>query len=237
LRYFKHFLVALAWLAMSCDSDEPSHSNDLNYFPLQTGLYHIYDVSEINYALGVPESKEYQLKTVVVDSFLNTDGLYTYVIYRSKRSTEAEAWQAVGTWSATKSEREVVVREGNTPFVVLTFPLLKNAQWNGNKYNAVINPTTNENEDLYTVEQKGVTYTSENDTTFSDCIIINQEDNQEFIVFLDQRKEIYAAGVGLIVKETTGLHYCNDQDRDCVGKQIVDEGIIYKQVLREYGHE
>jgi hypothetical protein len=237
LRYFKHFVIALAWLAMSCDSDDPSRRSDLNYFPLQVRLYHIYDVSEINYVLGNAEPAEYQLKTVVTDSFLNADERYTYVIHRSKRMTDLDAWESLDTWTATRSSREVVVSEGSTPFVVLTFPLSENAQWNGNKYNTVINPTTKQNEDLYTLEEKGVPYTTDNEETYPDCIVINQEDNQEFVVFLDQRKEVYGAGIGLITKEITGVQYCNDQDRDCIGKQIVDDGIIYKQVLREYGHE
>jgi hypothetical protein len=230
-------VVALAWLAMSCDSDEPSRASDLNYFPLQVGLYHIYDVSETKYILGTPESTEYQLKTVVTDSFLNVDEMYTYVIHRSKRMTDADAWESLDTWTATKSPREVVVNEGNTPYVVLAFPLSKNARWNGNKYNTVVNPTTKGNEDLYTLEKNGVAYTATNNETFPDCIVVNQEDNREFVVFLDQRKEVYAADIGLIEKEITGLQYCNDQDRDCIGKQIVDDGIIYKQVLSDYGFE
>jgi hypothetical protein len=237
LRYFKHFAIALVWLAMSCDSDNPTRTNDLRYFPLQKGLYHIYDVSETNYVLGAAESAEYQLKTVVTDSFLNADENYTYVIHRSKRQTDADEWESLDTWTASRSSREVIVSEGNTPYVVLTFPLSKNATWNGNKYNTVINPTTKQNEDFYAVEQYRVSHTTETDETYTDCVVINQEDNQEFVVFLDQRKEIYAAGIGLIVKETTGLQYCIDEGSDCIGKQIVEDGIIYKQVLREYGHE
>lgn len=222
---------------MSCDSDEPSRRSDLNYFPLQVGLYHIYDVSEIKYVLGNPESATYQLRTVVADSFLNADEIYEYVIYRSKRLTDNDDWESLDTWTATKSPREAVVSEGNTPYVVLTFPLSENARWNGNKYNTVVNPTTKQNEDLYTAEKKGVSYTADNNETFPDCVVVNQEDNLEFVVFLDQRKEVYGAGVGLIMKSMTALQYCNDQDRDCIGKQIVDAGIIYKQVLREYGYE
>jgi hypothetical protein len=64
-----------------------------------------------------------------------------------------------------------------------------------------------------------------------------QEDNQEFIVYYDKRREIYSRDVGLILKETVQLHYCNDEDRNCIGQQIVDEGIIYTQTLSSYGWE
>ncbi len=237
LRYFRHFLWALVAIMTSCGADDTPRIADQSYFPLQKGMFHLYDVTETVYTLGNPTTYTYELKTIVSDSFLNGQQNFTYVINRFRRSNENETWQPLDTWHTYKTEREVVVSEGNTPFVVLTFPLAAKSRWNGNRYNTIINPTTKTNEDLYTLERRDDQAILDNGSTVKNCIVINQEDNQEFIVFLDQRKEIYAAGIGLVQKEKTGLSYCNDQDRDCIGKQIVDEGIIYKQVLREYGVE
>jgi hypothetical protein len=237
LRYFQLAVWICAALMTACESREVSPSSDPSYFPLRKGLYHIYEVEEVTYTLGEPETLHYQLKTLVTDSIAGSNGQYTHILTRSRKMAGEETWEPLETWSVRKSAAEVIVSEGNVPFVVLTFPFNKNSEWNGNKYNSVINPTTKTNEDIYSVTKKGVEVSLETGLMFPRCSEILQEDNQEFVVFLDQRYEVYAEGVGLIRKEKIGLLYCNDQDRNCIGQQIVDEGTVYKQELLEYGRE
>jgi hypothetical protein len=232
VKHFLRFLILpflTGILIIACDSsdDETSPGTGTAYFPLKKGSYLVYDVSEIIYTLSVPETLQYQLKVAMVDKFLNTEGDSTFVIHRSKRNTEADAWTYQDTWSARKNTQEVIMNEGNISYVKLKLPVQKDLEWDGNDYNTL-------GEDEYTLEELNVSK-SYNEQTFADCITVNQNDNDDFIVYLDQRKEVYAKDIGLVYRETTQLHYCTQDN--CLGQQKVESGTIYQQTIATYGVE
>jgi hypothetical protein len=230
VKHFLRFLIVLVAIAfVSCDSSDENPSFDAGeeYFPLEKGNFQIYDVVSIEYTLGVPETLRYELKTMVVDSFPNPDGNYTYVIHRSKRNEGATEFSYLDTWSARKNSREAVMNEENTTFYKIKFPIVKGDEWDGNLYNA-------KGEDTYAMEDVAFTFTG-NDTNYEDCIVINQNDNQDFVVTLDQRKEIYAKNIGLVYQEVRVLNYCTVGS--CLGQQQVESGKIYTQTIKSYGVE
>jgi hypothetical protein len=234
LAIFFTLLISVILLT-GCDNDgRVVDRNELEYFPLKKGWYQVYDVEEIVFELGVPETLYYQLRTTVIDSFENGDGTYTYAIERVKRSQGEDTWIPDETWSARLSEREAVLNVGSTPYVVLRFPARSGVSWDGNAYNDEINPNTNTNLDIYSVASNG-SPCEVNGKSFEDCVTVLQEDNEEFLTYHDERREIYARNAGLIFKETVQLYYCNDVDRNCVGQQLVDAGVIYRQMISEYG--
>lgn len=217
-------LVAL----VSCDDPEEASSDiGKQYYPIRTGLYQIYDVERTVYELGVPTTYFYELKTVVVDSFLNLEGNYTYVVHRSTRPDDQSAWQYMDTWSIRDDEWETVEGEGNLLMVKLKYPVSTGLTWDGNVYNV-------EGEDEYEIDSQKESLTF-NNVTFGDCLTVNQNDNEDYIVFLDQRKEIFAKDAGLVYKDSTWLKYCTQVD--CLGQQEVEEGVIYKQTIKSYGVE
>ena len=75
-------------------------------------------------------------------------------------------------------------------------------------------------------------YITPEQDTIPNTLTVIQEDNQDFIVSLDQRREIYAQGVGLVMKEVILLNYCTNPD--CIGQQIVESGRKLTQYLLEY---
>lgn len=232
------FLAAgLIATCVSCETEDPSTTvSDLEFFPLQKGWFQVYDVEKTTYTLGIPQSVSFQLKTVVADSFKNAEGGYTYVLHRSTREQEGAPWIPEETWSARVTNKEAVVTESGTPYVALRFPVREGAQWNGNAYNHEINPNTNNGEDLYVLDPRQ-TDCMVGTLVFPQCATVTREDNQEFIVYHDLRRETYALGVGLVKKETIQLHYCTDDDRNCIGQQIIEEGVVYKQEITAYGYE
>jgi hypothetical protein len=216
-------------MVVSCDSSDesPSFDRGKNYFPVEAGLFQLYDVTDIRYTAGVPETLRYELKVVVTDSFPNAEGGYSYVLTRTKRNEGDLEFSPFDTWSARIDDREIVVNEENVPFLKLKLPLAKNDAWDGNSYNS-------NGEDLYVVEDIRTSFTG-GAKTFEDCVIINQNDNQDFVVSLDQRKEIYAKDVGLVYKEVKLLNYCTVGP--CLGQQEVESGVVYTQTIKTYGVE
>jgi hypothetical protein len=227
--FLKYLIFCAAFAAVSCDSTDESPAPDRSqeFFPLRLGQYQLYDVTEVVYTLGVPETLKYELKTVVTDSFPNVTEGFTYVLQRSKRSDGQSNFSPLDTWSARLGIHEIVVQEENISFVKIKLPAEKNAEWEGNLYNTL-------GEDTYMIEGLHVPY-EVNGLTFDDCVVINQNDNEDFVVSLDQRKEVYARNTGLIYRESTLLNYCTVGN--CLGQQQVESGRIYTQTIKSHGLE
>lgn len=211
---------------MGCFENEPSkQANDQAYFPLQTGYYQVYSVVENIYTeVNSPEFLTYELKTEVVDSFPNLGGGFTFVIHRSTRPTENDAWEFLDTWSARVNEFQAVLTEGNISFIQMTFPVFKNREWNGNELNIL-------EEDLYRIERAGGSYQLDTELAFNDVLVINQQDELNELL-RDQREEVYALNVGLVYKKSVVLNYCDEGS--CFGQQEIKDGVEYYQVLKEY---
>lgn len=223
--------LPIAWLAMmSCGEDERAEQlPDAAYFPLRKGFYQVYTVQERNYQLQVEtENSTYQLKTEVVDSFINLEGGYTYTIHRSKRNSPADAWQFQEVWSVRMEASQVVVSEGNTPFIKIVFPARPLRKWDGNALNVL--PA-----DEYELAAAGESYPLETGVPIGDYIQVVQEDSFDPILFRNERQEVYARNIGLIYREITELVYCSDADECEIGQQVIESGTIYVQTLVGYG--
>lgn len=226
MKLFLQFLGFLA-LAAACEGEEgPTGDPGSAYFPLQKGLYHIYSVHEIHHSSGAePLVLNYQLKTAVVDSFASASGQYTYVLHRYHRLDDGGVWEPLDTWSLRKDHREVIVSEGNTPFVKIRFPVTGSMRWNGNALNTMA-------EDEYAFTDLHEPWQVEG-MNFEKTVTVEQERNEDLIVFRDERREVYAREVGLVYKEIIQLHYCTDDA--CLGQQKIDEGIEMTVSIKEYG--
>ena len=226
MKSFLSFFLFLGFLS-SCEPDEGlSLQRGAAYFNFQTGAFQVYDVSEIRYSLSEePVEVNYQMRAEVVDSFPSADNLYTYVIHRDKRATESDTWQPVDTWAAREEKGQIIVSEGNIPYVKFSFPLAAENVWDGNTFNA-------KGEDQYRYSNIAAAMDL-NGMTFDNTITVEQEDNEDRVVFRDERKEVYALNLGLVYKEFIQLNYCTDDA--CLGQQKVDHGIEVRMVIRDYG--
>lgn len=225
LKYFLSFLVFLTLLTSCKDEEEAIFHRGEDYLALETGTFQIYTVNEVRYNVAeAPVETNYEILTQVIDSFPSTGG-YTYVIHRSKRASEAEPWEELDTWSVRPANGDVIVSEGSTPFVKIKFPVVAENVWNGNIFNAG-------DEDIYQYADIARPLDL-NGMFFENTLTVIQENNEDKIVFRDQRKETYALDVGLVYREFIQLTYCTDDA--CLGQQKVDQGVELKMVIKDYG--
>jgi len=222
-------LISLtAYISISCSTEraEPNDSRlGFTFFPLETGFYNIYEVEKTEYRItGEPETTRYYLKEAVADSFLNESNSYTYILHRSTKANDAD-WKLDSVWTARKTSHQAIVVENNIPLIKLIFPFKEKASWDGNRLNA-------KEEELYAMENVNQSI-SFNNQTFDKAVTIVQKDNQDSIIFLERRKEVFAQDVGLIYKESASIKYCAQVH--CIGKHIIDSGVLFKQTILESG--
>ncbi len=224
-------LVFILWLAgSSCTSDlEPDISGvGYDYFPLDSGSYIDYSVSQTNYTPnGGVVSDEYQLRVLVADMFENEGGSTTYILYRYRRPDENAEWEFHSTWSARREEIRGITVEGNVPYQSLSFPVRNGLSWDGNILNSQL-------PDTYEIDSLGVPYTIDGLITANSLTVV-QEDLLDFVILEeDRRYEVYLQGVGLVEKSIRQLDLCSGGG---CGPDGIESGIVYMQKAIGYGKE
>ena len=227
MKYNKYLYIFLL-IAAGCSDTElaPDQSKyGYEYFPLSIGTFQIYQVDQIDYLnTGEVVTSNFQVKHEVKESFISAEE-ETFIINRFTRINENDDWEYLNTWQSRKDEFNAIVIEGNQALLKLVFPVEAGKTWNGNSFNAM-------EQDSYVMDSLSFPYII-NDQEFENTLTVVQADNQDFIVSLDKRFEIYAKDIGLVYKETINLNYCADEN--CLGQEIVETGMEYRQSLIDYG--
>lgn len=227
-------IYALSILLIGCSSTDSPQISDQSYFPLQVGKFWIYQVNETDFlrliCTGSGETKSsYQLKELISDSTKNAEGGYSYTIHRYTRPDSTKAWTDLDTWISRTNNNQVVVNEGNTPYLKFTFPLKEKTVWNINLYN-------NQEPTYDTLKNLHQSYTLANGKKYQNTFTARR-DNGEFIISHVKEVEVYASMIGLIYKESQELNYFNNTNDPCYGQQVVKNGSIYIQSLISYGRQ
>lgn len=226
-RYVIVFLLTFV-LFTSCDSDTPEPDASrlgFTFFPLETGIFRVYDAEEIRYSVLGFDTIRYQLKEQVVDSFLNQTDTYTYVVHRFSRQDENTQWGLDSVWTARQTPIQAISIENNVPFIKLVFPVKEDVSWDGNALNA------NESDD-YTIRDpfESKTYKDEEKRT----VTVVQGDEEDLLI-KDERKEIFAEHIGLVEKTFIKLAFCDDSE--CFGQKVIERGKALQLTLIDYGKE
>lgn len=220
--YYILFIVAIG----SCNNEDPVPDLSrvgFQFFPLQVGQVSTYAVEEINYFItGEVEMNSFELKVEVVDSFTNQAGELTYVINRLQRPTERDEFTFQEAWSARITDNNVIESEGATPFVRISFPLEAGKEWDGNAFNAL-------EEDTYEMDSLFSTYITSAQDTIQSTLTVIRGDNEDFVLELDRRFDIYGEDIGLVYQEEVRLAFCTEPE--CIGQQIIESGREYRQTL------
>ncbi|SFF82216.1 hypothetical protein [Pontibacter chinhatensis] len=235
-------VVALAGLVAACEDkykDPDPKIMGYDYFPLEVGQYRVYDVMDIRFMSDVGDTSRFQLRERVDTTFVDQTGKLNYKIIRSVRANENMNWIDDSVMVVTKSDAMVMLTKNNTKYVKMVFPVKEGQTWLGDAYNNNTgedykpDPNTNKRAEYYltkedyTFENVGKPYTV-NGNTFSNTATVIQGTPIETWIGLNDRKEVYAEGVGMVYRLFTRIVYCNaSESKDCT------YGIGY----RLHGHE
>lgn len=229
MKGFSIYILFIVSLLVGCTYEiEPDDSvdNGLDYYPLEVGRYSIFAVDDTIYDLFGEVSRTYQIKSVIADSFVTND--YTnYVVNNFTRINDTDAWQIDEVQMAKLINNQLVLQKNNESYSLLRFPVKEGLSWDGNTYNSL-------NEDIYEMNNVDASYQLVDDL-FPITLTVVQHDNFDVLVETDYRMQVFAKEVGLIYNEIRQIKYCADYD--CFGMQQIDEGIILKQRIIEYGKE
>ncbi len=215
-------------LILGCEAPESTarRGPGYDYFPLETGRYIEYEVSEVRYDVtsSAPSRAAYFLREVCGQSFLGTTGIKQFPIERYKKTRPDAAWTLDSIWTAYQLPDRAVRVENNVAFVKLTFPLANQSTWNGN----LLNASPEENYQA----QFDAAFPAQNDFPTS-LTVVHRRDSS--LVSLYKRNEVYVPGVGLVYKEDISLEYC--QESSCIGSGKIDTGISRIMTISKYGKE
>ena len=199
------------------------------YVPSNVGHENIYDVDSIVKSDFTDSTTafHFQIKEVIESIFTDNEGRPTIRLERYKRSNENEPWIIHKVWSANITTSTYEKKEDNVTYIKLIFPTSLNKKWNGNAKN-----------DL---EEKEYEFTSLNvpenlySFSFDSSLTVLQADFADGIISKDYEIEKFAAGVGMIFKESFTGEYKSPMPPGMSSlEDSLDDYIHYTETIISY---
>ncbi|MFY0605358.1 MAG: hypothetical protein JXR10_01505 [Cyclobacteriaceae bacterium] len=225
MRFFIAILIGCSMIGCDQERDLPLISASPDYYPIEIGQFRTYWVEEVTFSLLDPDTSRYLLREVIADSLINPEGVVRYLIHRYV-ADDSITFKLDSVWSVYKTGQSVVVTENNIPFVKLIQPVDRSRTWDGNAFNRLSSLT-------YYFQESTIHPNVTVDLTSRDLIDVILEDIPANLVNQDERRETYAAGIGLVQKDYVTLGFCT---LDCRAAGEIQSGRVLRQWLVEYGN-
>lgn len=222
-------LLLLIVVLSACQDSDVEFSRErigMHYFPMEVGSFRIYQIQETRYTLIGSEFNEFQLREQIVDSTLLIDGQVQYEVRRERRQDENSTWEIDSVWTARVSTNRAILIENNVPLVKLVFPIENQLTWDGNAYN-----TREFDEYRY---DRTLADTVLHDQSYENLWTVVQSDFGTDILGRNDRYEVYAPNVGLIIKKSIIWNFCQS---DCSSENQIVAGRELLQSIISYGKE
>ncbi|MBL7917278.1 MAG: hypothetical protein JNM96_02705 [Bacteroidia bacterium] len=230
------FLALLVFASCSKKNATPEKVNlGQAYYPTIIGKFVEYNVDSIVFndlTLSV-DTFRYRIKEKLTEFFTDNEGRQAIRIERyikkfnPNKSYDSIPYTMKEVWKANVESKNVQVVEGNIRYTKLIFPVQQSASWNGNAYN-----TLGEQSYTYDYIDKAESFTGK---SFTNVLLVKQKDD-ETLISKQYYIEKYAKGAGLVYREIKDI-YSNTVVPGVPVEQRIENGVIYKQVLFNYGYE
>ena len=212
----------------------------LDYYPLTQGKYVIYDVDSTHYhSIGTTSiNVKYRIKEKIADSFTDNEGkpairleryIKMYPVW--PKTYDSIPWTMKEVWMINASNQSIQVSERDIRYTKLVFPIQENASWNGNAKNVLGEWMYN-----YVYIDKAETI---NGFTLQKVLKVKQF-NLPTLISYENYVEKYSKDVGLVYREIQAIYsnkvtYTNNVVVPIENR--IEEGIIYKQSILNWGYE
>ncbi|GHB60053.1 hypothetical protein GCM10007390_12210 [Persicitalea jodogahamensis] len=211
-------------LLIACEgNDSPRPDPGYEYFPLETGTFREYEVTETRYALAQPaQTRTYRIRETIGLKYTDASGQDVYPFERSVR--EGKAWRVDSVGLAWRTADQAFRTENGRTFIKIQFPVRESLRWNGNLYNTL-------GKQIFEINAVDRPLMLDS-LAFARTITVVQQ-NDSTLLSLRKSQETYAGNIGLIKREQTSVQYCGTPD--CLGKGIIDYGFTKTTLLKNYG--
>lgn len=230
-------LVVLAGFLAGCENkykDPDPAAMGYDYYPLEIGDYRIYNVTDIRFRSNVGDTNRFQLRERVDTSFYDQTGQLVYKVIRSVRPNENRSWVDDSVLVVSKTNSMVLLTQDNSRFVKMVFPVKEGNKWQVDAYNDRLG--TNDEKEYYTFRNVGESY-EVNAIVYPKTITVVQGTPFNNVK-LDDRKEVYAEGVGRVYRLFNRAVYCEGSEinTDCqMGVEFKQSGHERHEVLVAHG--
>lgn len=208
------FLLTVAGLS-GCETNYVEHDQDLglDYMPLQIGDYKIYKVVDIRYQNNIATKDSFEMREVVDTTFYDQTNALNYKIVRSIKRYNQQEWVDDSVMTVVKTDKFAMLTKDNTKYVKLVFPVEEGKMWLGDAFNDhVINDLETdpyERKEPYTYTAVGEPFEI-NGTVYPTTLTVVQGRPTDSVIQLDERKEVYAKGIGKVYRLFNRVVYCNN---------------------------
>ena len=187
------FIFGFVIIGMACNKEviEPAKTLKVeDYFPLDSGMYWIYDVQkiEIDAPIGKFDTINFELKMLIKNY---DEDIEMFEFWRYSRADSTKPWINYDIVTVSIDQLTIQWVENNLRFVKLTNLIAENKNWDGNIYNT-LSPWN------YFYSNFGSSFENEY-LVVTDVIKVNQRDVSNFLQS-EKAWELYGKNVGLVFK-------------------------------------
>ena len=240
-------LVVLAGLIAGCEEkykDADPQAMGYGYYPLEIGAYRIYNVTDIKFKFNVGDTTRFQMRERIDTSFIDQTKTFSYKVIRSVRPDEKSVWVDDSVMITSLANNMVMLTKDNTKYVKLVFPVKEGGEWVGDAYNdhfyndKVVTDRYSKlrnNKEVYTYEKVGISY-QVGELNFPKTITVVQNGPDETKLIMDERREVYAEGLGRIYRIFNRAVYAPCANDQCeYGESFKLDGHERHEELISYG--
>lgn len=222
-------LILMMLFGCSEDNEDYFVARDMGYYPIETGKYNQYEVTEINIDAPseVYDTVHYQLKELIGGSYTDNEGKEAYMFVRYKRQDTTKNWSLSDVWSLSISNQRLFLTEENLKYVKIYFPVSTGKSWDGNAYNTL---------EPRTYEITGIDLPETINNSYFDSVLTVTQEADSSLIHKDLLFEQYARDTGLIYKEITRINSQEIEPGVPVDERITT-GSIYRQKFVKREHD
>ncbi|RTQ45710.1 hypothetical protein EJV47_24810 [Hymenobacter gummosus] len=223
------FTLGAGLLLGACDNTtEAPLEMGKDYYPLKVGAERVFDVEDKVWRNNQVVTTPSQVREQLTETYRDAAGVLTYKLVRSSRTADTNPWRLDSVFTLTVNDKSLLLTRSNLRTVELVFPVRNGAEWNRNAFNTLdplgaLNRRYEEVGSAQTVA--GRSY--DNTATVYDEL-------QDNLFYLDVQRQVYAKGVGPVLREVRKLNYCQGGSSCAVSQtnKYIVSGTEHRETLR-----